>query len=251
MPSVEEIILSDDYQLSNIAKKSIIDLAIRHIGQHTYEGQPDEDAAYDRLKPTYLMEKLDLLTKADYKFTFKTCENVTDVTESPETDLVGWKYAYQLVDTDPIIGVREAIFKNTPYNHPAIFLTTDEAFKEGYVKTGEAIYEQDDVVTKWHFDQATDLLYTVNEIETDTLRIKYFPQDSKMPIEIIKALKLYMAIILISNDVGKLDFQRQLKEEYNRQITACKRHRLPREEKEPLTQRQKWINDIYRSRGMR
>ena len=247
MATVQSI--GNSYTLSNTAKKYIIDQARIKAGLSLYRGQPDADRTYDEHKETYVLEKVDFLIKGDYKFTFANCDQAEDISDN--IDLLGWYKAYRLTHSNPILGVVDICPLQTDLVHPATFLTTREAFKEGYVKNRE-VYLPDsdsDVVRRFYYNDVTEVLYSKYEIDINKIEIKFFPPDNLMPSAILKVFALYLARVITADDITRLDFLTKLDTEYDKEVTACSRYRLPKKDVKPLTNKQKWLNDIRRSRS--
>ena len=247
MATVESIV--DNYTLSNTAKKFIIDEARIKGGLSLYRGQPDAERTYNEHKESYMLEKIDFLIKGDYKFTFAKCQQATDVSET--IDLLGWNKAYQLTHNQPILGVVDICPTNNTSTHPARFLTTRQAFKEGYVKNKEVYYPESDadVVQRFFYNDITEVLYSKYEIDINNIEIKILPPDNMMPAAILKVFALYLARVITADDINRLDFLGKLDREYDMQVTACSRYRVAKKDVKPLTNREKWLNDIKRSRS--
>ena len=219
--------------------KTIIDLAKKENGQRAYQQESD----YDALKEIYLEKKVDFLSKGDYDFSYKTCSDVTDVTES--SDKLNWNYVYLLKNTEPIMGVRDVMFANgtqqeTPY------IDDRTALSQGQVVfRGQTRYVKEEL--RFYFNMPLDLLYTNQKPDLNDITIKFLVNDEDLPPEVVSAFKFYMARIISSNDIHRRDFMNAMDREYQESVTACEIYREDRKNRATLTPRDEWLNDIAKS----
>ena len=227
--------------LSRFAK-TIIDLAKKENGQRPYNQESD----YDKMKEIYLQTKVDFLTKGDYDFSYKTCTDVTDVSNT--TDKLGYKYVYRVANTEPIIGVRDITFKEqeqdlTPY------ITDRDALRRGQVISGGPIVEIPREV-RFYYNQSHDLIYTHDEIDRAMVTIKFLVLDEDLPPEVVAVFKFYMAHIISADDIHRRDFTERMFQKYNEAITTCEKYRDKRRNLRTKTSRDEWLEDIVRARGV-
>ena len=239
MARLSEIIYEGS--LSRFAK-TIIDLAKKENGQRPYTQQSE----YDKMKEIYLQTKVDFLTKGDYDFSYKTCTDVTDVSEN--VDKLGYKYVYRVANDEPIIGVRDIVFQDqdqvdTPY------ITNREALRDGKVISGRYAIEIPKEV-RFYYNQANDLVYTNEKIDTAKVTIKFFVSDADLPPEVVSVLKYYMAHIISADDIHRRDFTERMYQKHNEAITTCEKYRDERRSRRVKTSRDEWIEDIVKARGV-